>query len=308
MMDHCNEDMNDTYLHLVTSLLMEKDNHFRASRSDSMTSEDRDDFLPLVSEFLNPPSCNLRNRAFSWDVGFEEGISGETAQNLVSGVLSPKKHAIIENDTSQLTSMPMKKRKVPLLEFNSKKSLDSPIQPASKASLASLSSSSDSPKGNKAVISNKKEESATSKCNNTAKDPINIQLPSVSTVTGIKESSIITPLSTSTAFEQPLLYVHGRPKFLDSNKSQDIKKANSSSSFVGTSTSAENSLSVLQGAGLIKPVSSVHKIPLFASDFGPKNGVANGDGCRVGVYTREERLVRIERFYFPLIMPYTNKG
>ena len=35
---------------------------------------------------------------------------------------------------------------------------------------------------------------------------------------------------------------------------------------------------------------------MLASDFGPANGIVIGDGCRVGVYTREERLVRIERF------------
>jgi hypothetical protein len=290
-MDHCIEDINDTYLHLVTSLLMEKDNHFRANRSDSMTSEDRDDFLPLVSEFLNPPSCNLRNRAFSWDVGFEEGISEETSNNLVGGILSPKKHVIIENDNSQVTSMPMKKRKVSILESNSKKSL-SPTQSASKAS---FSTSSDVSNGIKTVVGFKKEESTTSKSNNslaTAKNPINIQLPSVSVVSDIKQKSIITPLLTSTTFEQPLQFVHGRPTFLVNNKNQDAKTANSSSSLIGSGTSTANSV----GSGLMKSVSNIHKIPLLASDFGPKNGVANGDGCRVGVYTREERLVRIERF------------
>ena len=72
--------MDETYLHLVTSLLMEKDTLFRADRSDSMTSEDRDDFLPLVSEFLIPQ----RDRAFSWDVSFEEGLSGEAIQALIA--------------------------------------------------------------------------------------------------------------------------------------------------------------------------------------------------------------------------------
>ena len=35
---------------------------------------------------------------------------------------------------------------------------------------------------------------------------------------------------------------------------------------------------------------------LNIQNFGPINGVSNGDGCRVGVYTREERTKRIERF------------
>ena len=35
---------------------------------------------------------------------------------------------------------------------------------------------------------------------------------------------------------------------------------------------------------------------LTIANFGPMNGVVMGDGCRVGVYTREERQKRIERF------------
>ena len=35
---------------------------------------------------------------------------------------------------------------------------------------------------------------------------------------------------------------------------------------------------------------------LTIANFGPMNGVVVGDGCRVGVYTREERQKRIERF------------
>ena len=35
---------------------------------------------------------------------------------------------------------------------------------------------------------------------------------------------------------------------------------------------------------------------LTVATFGPINGIVVGDGCRVGVYTKEERLKRIERF------------
>ena len=35
---------------------------------------------------------------------------------------------------------------------------------------------------------------------------------------------------------------------------------------------------------------------LTVANFGPINGVVVGDGCRVGVYTKEERDKRIERF------------
>lgn len=107
-------DMVDSYQNVMASLLMDKDVLFRSDRSDSifsLTSEDmgeRDDFLPMddlkwdynmnhnnnitcTSSFPTFPSSSSsssllhqRNRAFSWDLSVEEGLSGKKANSIDS--------------------------------------------------------------------------------------------------------------------------------------------------------------------------------------------------------------------------------
>jgi CCT motif len=335
--------MDETYLHLVTSLLMEKDTLFRADRSDSMTSEDRDDFLPLVSEFLIPQ----RDRAFSWDVSFEEGLSGEAIQALIAEqtrvpfykpMLPPttvstklsvnKSPAIVEDENSgkavqndsacKRESIPMKKRKIPeKSENNSKKikgndrsdtltsnsavpresefansfikKFESTASPASRQQISSVlatDSKGSSSTGKK--VSVKAEDKLCTKSVSTdsnSRSQVHQAQNLVSSQSiGLKSSGHVTPIPTSPSYQQQM--AQPQPAWTDYGVYQtaatDMSRCN-----VGTTTSSSNSS---------LPSSNLSRIPLLASDFGPANGIVIGDGCRVGVYTREERLVRIERF------------
>ena len=328
--------MDETYLHLVTSLLMEKDTLFRADRSDSMTSEDRDDFLPLESEFLIPQ----RDRAFSWDVSFEEGLSGEAIQALIAEqtrapfykpMLPPttvstkasanmKIPAIIEEDLafskllggpiSKKESLPIKKRKISEKsesaskkaknEKNEKLSIDttsgktilnvegeSKVKTQSPATTTTLDSKAAAAK--KAAIGLKVEDRTAVK--NESVQASNFRLPSVSPVPPISplNNGLITPVTNS-----PSLFQHGQGQ---GQMLLPLATWNDYGVFQSTDVirTAPSSNTGLISSGLQMNI-NLSRIPLLASDFGPANGIVIGDGCRVGVYTREERLVRIERF------------
>ena len=340
--------MDETYLHLVTSLLMEKDTLFRADRSDSMTSEDRDDFLPLVSEFLIPQ----RDRAFSWDVSFEEGLSGEAIQALIAEqtrvpfykpMLPPttvstklpanKSPAIVEDENSgkiiqndsatKRESIPIKKRKIPEKNENNSKKIkgearndrsDSTLHNASvpresdfaKPVMKKIESTA-SPVGSKSfsssilttdskISSSGKKVSTTAKaedklCSKSASSDSNsrsqvhqaMNLASLQS-TSSTGSGHITPIPTSPSYQHQMPLP--QPAWTDYGVYQtaatDMSRCN-----VGSTSSSNSGLQAM---------SNLSRIPLLASDFGPANGIVIGDGCRVGVYTREERLVRIERF------------
>ena len=343
--------MDETYLHLVTSLLMEKDTLFRADRSDSMTSEDRDDFLPLVSEFLIPQ----RDRAFSWDVSFEEGLSGEAIQALIAEQtrtpfykpLPPssvtgkfptntKSAAIIEEDLQFMTlfsdnmgkkeSLPIKKRKFPEKSEtstkktkaetrNEKSQVDSSInkptvpsesdfaKPLSKRFEATVPSNNrqQSPsvastavgQGKKLTTVVKTEEKQCAKTSASGLHPsTHIYLVPASTSSlSQKVHGVVTTIPPS-----PISYQHQQqhqqqqmllpqPSWTDFGVYQSV-----SADPIRTTQTADSSSS---SHGVTQTQS---RAPLLASDFGPANGIIIGDGCRVGVYTREERLVRIERF------------
>lgn len=304
-MTHMRSDsIDDTYLQLVTSLLMEKDTLFRSDRSDSMTSEDRDDFMPLVSEFLIPQ----RDRAFSWDVSFEEGLSGEEIQalaeqskipilngksmpppNLPLKQSPPKSSAEkglvirISGDINKKDQIPSKKRKLDKTELNTKKIK---IEPT------------------KQVVPNENEFAKP-----LSRTTANSSKPSSPNKNDLIAKSISTSASSSSA-KKLALGIKIEDK---SNKNEIAIRLPTSLSVPcqSPSTSMSPSISMLvpqatnvglivNSSGHIAPppvgLSLINRIPLLASDFGPANGVPNGDGCRVGVYTREERLVRIERF------------
>ena len=337
--------MDETYLHLVTSLLMEKDTLFRADRSDSMTSEDRDDFLPLVSEFLIPQ----RDRAFSWDVSFEEGLSGEAIQALiaeqtrvpfykpmpppttVSTKLSVNKSpAIVEDENSvkaaqddsasKRESIPIKKRKIPEKNENNAKKMkgesrsdrsdsllgsstvpresdfakpvvkkfESTASPSGRQQLSSAlasDSKASSSAGKKTTIKTEDKlcmKSAPTDSNSRSQVHQALNLAPLQSI-GLKGSGHVTPIPTSPSYQQQML--QPQPAWTDYGVYQtattDMSRCN-----VGSTSSSNSNL----------PISNLSRIPLLASDFGPANGIVIGDGCRVGVYTREERLVRIERF------------
>lgn len=339
--------MDETYLHLVTSLLMEKDTLFRADRSDSMTSEDRDDFLPLVSEFLIPQ----RDRAFSWDVSFEEGLSGEATQALIAEqtrvpfyykpMLPPttvstklstslKIPAIVEEDftlkfltdvTAKKETLPIKKRKIPesksdsavkksKVEKNEKTADNSAtklVVPSEgdfaknftkRADTVSAGNKMQSPAvptsaetkaatAKKAPVPLKVEEKAILK---PEVNPSNIRLPAVPTSLALltpKGVGLVTPVATSPSSVPPGQMLLPQPTWNDYGVYQPADMARA------TSTMGSN-IGLINGG--LQMNMNLSRIPLLASDFGPANGIVIGDGCRVGVYTREERLVRIERF------------
>jgi hypothetical protein len=81
---------DDGYLQFVVSLLDESD--FARSRSGSLIPEDMkiDDFLPGQTEFM------MRDRAFSWDLGFEEQLHAD-AQVVAEQLKSRKRsNSILE--------------------------------------------------------------------------------------------------------------------------------------------------------------------------------------------------------------------
>lgn len=81
---------DDGYLQFVVSLLDESD--FARSRSGSLIPEDIkiDDFLPGQTEFM------MRDRAFSWDLGFEEQLHAD-AQVVAEQLKSRKRsNSILE--------------------------------------------------------------------------------------------------------------------------------------------------------------------------------------------------------------------
>ena len=75
------------------------------------------------------------------------------------------------------------------------------------------------------------------------------------------------------------------------SKLPSIQRVQSSSS--SSSSSAAASLTPAS-----RPIGPLYgpEPELTVANFGPINGVVVGDGCRVGVYTKEERDKRIERF------------
>lgn len=346
--------MDETYLHLVTSLLMEKDTLFRADRSDSMTSEDRDDFLPLVSEFLIPQ----RDRAFSWDVSFEEGLSGEAIQALIAEQtrtpfykpLPPSnvtgkfptnpKSAVIEEDLQFMTlfsdnmgkkeSLPIKKRKFPeKSETGTKKTKaetrNEKLGGDSSINKSVVPSESDFAKPmmkklESTVSSNNRQQSPSvasadarnaaglgKKVNSVVKSEEKLLVKSATP--GLHPSAQIYLVPSTSSLNQkshgvvttippsPLSYQHQhqhqqqmllpQPSWTDFGVYQSV-----SADPIRPTLSAESSSSSSSSSQGV----SQNRTPLLASDFGPANGIIIGDGCRVGVYTREERLVRIERF------------
>ena len=82
---------DDGYLQFVVSLLDESD--FARSRSGSIIADDQikmDDFLPCQTEFM------MRDRAFSWDLGFEEQLHAD-AQVVAEQLKSRKRsNSILE--------------------------------------------------------------------------------------------------------------------------------------------------------------------------------------------------------------------
>ena len=335
--------MDETYLHLVTSLLMEKDSLFRADRSDSMTSEDRDDFLPLVSEFLIPQ----RDRAFSWDVSFEEGLSGEAIQALIAEqtrapffkpmppptVISSKLHtvkspAVIEDDqslsflfsdaSSKKESLPIKKRKIPEKNETSKKT-KAEIRNEKLVSDIGLSKStsdydSDKLSGKKPdqtipgkrqhapsltaadtkIMTGKKIPAACKPEERTCQKSESLLFPSILLSSNAPSSSSFTPCP----HPKGLGLVTPIPASYQHHTQATQPVWNDFIAFQPTSIDVFKSTSGLSQTSVtgLQPSTMLSRIPLLASDFGPANGIAIGDGCRVGVYTREERLVRIERF------------
>lgn len=307
-MTHMRSDSNldDTYLQLVNALLMEKDTLFRSDRSDSMTSEDRDDFMPLVSEFLIPQ----RDRAFSWDVSFEEGLSGEEIQAIAEQskmpfstgksmppptlplTNSPPKTDTkglvirISGDSNKKDQTSTKKRKLDKADLNTKKIKIEPTKQiipnenefAKPLSRTTANSSKPlSPNKNdsdvKTIVTSASSSSAKIE-DKSNKNEITVRLPTVPSLPC--QSPNATAIKTANSpFPQPSLVP----------QSTNIGLIVNSSGHIGPGP--------VPGPG---GPSMINRIPLLASDFGPANGVPNGDGCRVGVYTREERLVRIERF------------
>lgn len=328
--------MDETYLHLVTSLLMEKDTLFRADRSDSMTSEDRDDFLPLVSEFLIPQ----RDRAFSWDVSFEEGLSGEAIQSLiaeqtkapfykpmlpptsVSIKLPPKISAIVEEDSSfkcfndvlsTKECIPMKKRKMsdksenstkknkydkgdktlsdgmlntnfPLCEISRRTDLNFSTSAKVQSPIPSTYTESKALATKKSFLSVKGDDRSpqpndTSNSSQVRLSNIPGPQPSHNLVRSVSVTPVATPPSSYMSLPPPSWNDYGVYQSSDINRTASTQNLS-----IGTMNTGPQINMTLS------------RIPLLASDFGPANGIVIGDGCRVGVYTREERLVRIERF------------
>lgn len=330
--------MDETYLHLVTSLLMEKDTLFRADRSDSMTSEDRDDFLPLVSEFLIPQ----RDRAFSWDVSFEEGLSGEAIQSLIAEqtkvpfykpMLPPtsvsmklpvnlKISSIVEEDlgskcfTDVLSTkecLPMKKRKMGEKNENSSKK-----NKADKGEKIFFDTATNNHFPS-CDVSNRADTGVSLGIKSMSPTPSSIIEPKISaskkSVPGVKLEDRSPQLSDSLNSSQT------RHPNIPTSLSSHMSKGSVSVATVTASPSSYmllpqplwNDYGVYQSTDMSRTTSTLNpnmtmmnaglpaninlsRIPLLASDFGPANGIVIGDGCRVGVYTREERLVRIERF------------
>ena len=329
--------MDETYLHLVTSLLMEKDTLFRADRSDSMTSEDRDDFLPLVSEFLIPQ----RDRAFSWDVSFEEGLSGEAIQSLIAEqtkvpfykpMLPPtsvsmkmpvnlKISAIVDEDhgmkcfgdvSSTKECLPMKKRKMGEKNENSSKKNKADkgekilFDPATSNHFSSCD------------LSNRGDPGMSLGIKTLSPTPSIFTEPKISAskknVSGVKLEDRSSQLSDSLNSSQTrLLSIPTSVSSHISKGSASATPATTSPSYMLLPQPSWNDYGVYQSADMSRTSSTLNpnmsimnaglpanvnlcRIPLLASDFGPANGIVIGDGCRVGVYTREERLVRIERF------------
>ena len=69
-------------------------------------------------------------------------------------------------------------------------------------------------------------------------------------------------------------------------------------SMMSTSAFSSASSSAMPTAPPVRPSGPLYgpEPELTVATFGPMNGVIVGDGCRVGVYSREERQKRIERF------------
>ena len=267
-----------------------------------------DDFLPLVSEFLLVPPA--RERAFSWDVTFDEGLDADSIQALiadhsknskVTGLIPNKagrKLSIssledLDDDLLRKEALPMKKRKLmAVADSNSPTRLKSEYIDVMKVEYATivpvdLGPSNKFPK----KLYNRKPsdriptiaEGLDDYGYNNHSSHGNYMIGNSNKLTSLRVESIL-PNEDNLKLKPMSSSISG---MMDSTENMKPHSSISDQSKLHSMSTSENK----SGSSL-----GYEEVELSVLTFGPMNGIIVGDGCRVGVYSRAERQKRIERF------------
>lgn len=313
--------MADVQLHLEVNFM----GGGRGERSGSMASVTSlsDDFLPLVSEFLMQPA-NCRDRAFSWDVAVDEGLDPESLQALMAqgtgrersrsgslGIMSigsgsgPGRDRgtsfasflvddMFSDDGESSPILVNKKRKA---------APSSPLCPKKLKGLVGIADFED----DLDWADDMEDEPFGFMDDNSPLNFIVAKRPSIGSGSGAGSGAGAGNGAGSGGSGVPRSgrapYKATARKAVDSSMGDDdslgfhdtpLFKSQERPVYASSSSSSSSSYNPPPS----RPMGPLYgpEPELTIATFGPMNGVVVGDGCRVGVYTREERQKRIERF------------